>query len=108
MNQNYAGYGGQQGIPQQQQQMQPGMMNPQQNMFQSQQQLMAPQNQQQMMNTQTQQQMLNVQRNQAEYMQQRMQPGAPRPPYLQVRLILTYFYQGKSHPITDNNLIFHF
>ena len=85
MNQNYAGYGGQQGITQQQQQqqqIQPNIMSQQQNMFQSQQQMMAPQNQQ-MINTQS-QQMLNAQRNQAEYMQQRMQP-AVRPPYIQVQ-----------------------
>ncbi|XP_032453194.1 mediator of RNA polymerase II transcription subunit 12 isoform X4 [Nasonia vitripennis] len=83
MNQNYAGYGGQQMIPQQQQQQQPNMMAQQQNMFQNQQQMMGAQNQQQMMNAQSQQQMMGAQRNQEYLQQQRMQQGAARPPYMQ-------------------------
>ncbi|KAI4501160.1 hypothetical protein M0802_003533 [Mischocyttarus mexicanus] len=87
MNQNYAGYGGQQMIPQQQQQQQQ-QQNPQQT--QQQQQLLQQQQQQQgIMNQQpnmmfpNQQQMMGPQRG-PEYMpQQRMQPAATRPPYLQ-------------------------
>jgi hypothetical protein len=91
MNQNYAGYGGQQMIPQQQQQQQPGLMAQQQNMFQNQQQMMGAQNQQQMINAQNQQQMMGAQRSQEYMQQQRMQPGTARPPYLQVRPV--YFHR---------------
>ncbi|XP_014230379.1 mediator of RNA polymerase II transcription subunit 12-like isoform X1 [Trichogramma pretiosum] len=91
MNQNYTGYGGQQMLAQQQQpqqqqqQQQQNMMAQQANMFQNQQQMMNAQTQQQqMMNAQSQQQQLMSSQRGQEYMQQqRMQPGAPRPPYMQ-------------------------
>ncbi|XP_014477352.1 PREDICTED: mediator of RNA polymerase II transcription subunit 12 [Dinoponera quadriceps] len=87
MNQNYAGYGGQQMIQQQQQQQQ--QQTPQQ--AQQQQQLLQQQQQQQqgMLNQQQNmmfpnpQQMMGPQRGQEYMPQQRMQPGAARPPYLQ-------------------------
>ncbi|KAG7209569.1 hypothetical protein KM043_015646 [Ampulex compressa] len=92
MNQNYAGYGGQQMLPQQQQQQQ--QQQPPQQTQQQQQQLLQQQQQQQqqqqgIMNQQqnmmfsNQQQMMGPQRAQEYMPQQRMQPGAARPPYLQ-------------------------
>ncbi|XP_076661232.1 mediator complex subunit kohtalo [Halictus rubicundus] len=85
MNQNYAGYGGQQMIPQQQPQQQqqqaPQQAQQQQQLLQQQQQGLM--NQQQNMMFSNQQQMMGPQRGQEYMQQQRMQPGAARPPYLQ-------------------------
>ncbi|XP_034195865.1 mediator complex subunit kohtalo [Osmia lignaria lignaria] len=86
MNQNYAGYGGQQMIPQQQQQQQqqqaPQQAQQQQQLLQQQQQQQGLMNQQQNMMFTNQQQIMGPQRGQ-EYIPQRLQPGATRPPYLQ-------------------------
>lgn len=89
MNQNYAGYGGQQMIPQQQQQQQqqqqaPQQAQQQQQLLQQQQQQQGLINQQQNMMFTNQQQIMGPQRGQEYIPQQRMQPGATRPPYLQV------------------------
>ncbi|XP_057325001.1 mediator of RNA polymerase II transcription subunit 12 [Microplitis mediator] len=103
MNQNYAGYGGQQMISQQQQQaaqqqqqsqQQAQQQAQQQQQQQQQQQMLQQQAQQQVqqqgmmtqqsMMFQNQQQMMGAQRNQEYMQQQRMQAGVgPRPPYLQ-------------------------
>ncbi|KAL6442397.1 hypothetical protein ACFW04_002558 [Cataglyphis niger] len=92
MNQNYAGYGGQQMIQQQQQQQQQQQTPQQAQQQQQQQQLLQQQqqqqqqgilNQQQNMMFNQQQQMMAPQRGQEYMPQQRMQPGAARPPYLQ-------------------------
>ncbi|XP_032668438.1 mediator of RNA polymerase II transcription subunit 12 isoform X2 [Odontomachus brunneus] len=92
MNQNYAGYGGQQMIQQQQQpQQQQTPQQTQQQQQQQQQQLLQQQQQQQqgMLNQQQNmmfpnpQQMMGPQRAQEYMPQQRMQPGATRPTYLQ-------------------------
>ncbi|XP_020279147.1 mediator of RNA polymerase II transcription subunit 12 isoform X2 [Pseudomyrmex gracilis] len=87
MNQNYAGYGGQQMMQQQQQQQQQQQTS--QQTQQQQQQLLQQQQQQGILNQQqnmmfpNQQQMMGPQRGQEYMPQQRMQPGAARPPYLQ-------------------------
>ncbi|XP_034934643.1 mediator of RNA polymerase II transcription subunit 12 [Chelonus insularis] len=96
MNQNYAGYGGQQLISQQQQQAQQQQTQQQQAQQQQQQQMLQQQAQQQVQQQglmsqqqnlmfQNQQQIIGAQRGQQDYMQQqRMQAGAgPRPAYLQ-------------------------